>query len=151
MKYTEYLEKVRGNRQKNEFLRYQEVLDEAQIYELGVLLQGLKKEQIDYKKLKEMINFLGFKLDVILEKCKTKEQEALQEEKLTKEELIHKDIRGLLLTNDTYKNIIVYYDEPMIKVLAKYSNQEAEEYLENKRKIDLKYSPNLYIQRKRSR
>ena len=135
MKYTEYLEKVRGNRQENEFIRYQHVLDEAQIYELGVLLQGLKHQKIDYKKVKEIINLMGFKLDPILEKCKTQEQLKIQEEKLINEELTYKDIRGLLLTNEKYKNIIVNMDTPMMEVLAKYPNQEAEEYIENQRKI----------------
>lgn len=138
MEYIDFINEIRKPRKQNTFNRAETTLTEVTNYMIGSLYRDYKKGEITYQELKENIEELGFKLDIILEKpskFKKEEQKQYQERK-QKEEFLPIDIRGLLLSDRKEQNIIFYYDKPIIKIMASFDDEEAIAKMQELTKID---------------
>ncbi len=138
MEYIDFINEIRKPRQKNTYNRAEDVLTDVTNYMLGITYRCFKKGEINYKELKENIEELDFKLDIILEKPSKFKKTSLEEYNKRKqnEEYLPIDIRGLLLSDRRQKNIIFYYDKPIIKIMASFDDEEAINKMDELTKID---------------
>ncbi len=143
MEYLDFIEKIRGKREKDTFERAENVLPEVENYVIGYFYRSFKQGKLTYQELEQELNELMFTLEPILEKpsiYKKEELKSYTERKNTKS-FINKDIRGLLLSNRKYKNIIFYYDKPIIKIMADYGDDESIKSLQEITKIERQSTP----------
>lgn len=138
MEYIDFINEIRKPRQKNTFNRAEDTLTDVTNYMIGSLYRDFKKGEITYQELKENIEELDFKLDIILEKPSKFKKQDLKEyqSRKEKEEYLSKDVRGLLLSDRKETNIIFYYDKPIIKIMASLEDDEAIKKMEEFAKID---------------
>lgn len=142
MEYLDFIDKIRGKREKNTFERAENTLTDIENYMLGTYYRSFKNKEISYQELEEYINELLFKVEPILEKptiYKKEELISFNERKQTNN-LLPRDIRGLLISNKTHQNIIFYYDKPIIKIMAEYQDEQAISAMQELTKIERQQS-----------
>lgn len=138
MEYIDFINEIRKPRQKNTYNRAENTLTDVTNYIIGATYRDFIKGEINYQEFKTFIEELDFKLDIILEKPSKFKKTSLEEYNKRKqnEEYLPIDIRGLLLSDRRQKNIIFYYDKPIIKIMASFDDEEAIAKMEELTKID---------------
>ena len=117
------------NQQEDNIKLYNEVLSEKEIVTIGLIIRKFEREQITYKKLKQLLEGENIKLtpnfrDGSTLKLNKKQHEEMQK-RFESEEYDPGDFKGYLISGENYENVLIRYDRPMIEVLAKNGDEDA--------------------------
>lgn len=120
---------------EKEIKTYEDVLSKQEIITIGLLIRLFEDEKISYQELKKSLNNKGIELQPFMHDFSTTKMTIKTAEKLYErtinETFIPTDLRGYIISSNTYANILISYDRTMIELLAEYGDEHSKKVLKS--------------------